>query len=72
MASDISPEHRARITSATEDLTIAQREVEKAMRELTQDTPRAQKIIITEVLKVAFEKLAEARSKLEVIVSSDP
>jgi hypothetical protein len=65
----ISPEHRKRITEATEALTIAQREVERAMLELTSDRPRAQKTIISDVLKIAFEKVAEARGKLESLTA---
>jgi hypothetical protein len=53
-----------RIAAATADLGIAQREVERVMTALTADVPRAQKTIITEALRLAFEKLAGARATL--------
>jgi len=58
------------IAEATEDLAIAQREVERAMVELTAGGgARADKTIVTEVLRTAFEKLTAAREKLAALVS---
>lgn len=68
MPNDISPEHQKRITEATEDLAVAQTEVERALREVTTGS-RADKTIISEVLKIAFERLTAARSKLEGVLS---
>ena len=65
--SSIPPEQRKRIAEATEDLAIAQREVERAMTEITSDRPRAQKTIIGDALRVAFEKVAAARAKLAAL-----
>ena len=68
MPSELSAEQRQRVTSATEDVALAQREVERALGELTANSPRAQKIIITEVLQAAFDRLTAARQKLEALV----
>jgi hypothetical protein len=61
---------RVRLEEATKDLEIAQREVERVMQELTVDTPRAHKTLISEGLRLAFEKLTEARRKLEGLSTS--
>ncbi len=64
-----APELARRIAEATEDLAVAQREVERAMRELSSGAIRADKTIITEVLRTAFEKLTTAREKLAVLAT---
>ena len=58
---------RLRIADATSDIEEAEREVERAMKELTVDLPRAHKTLITDALRRAFDKLAEARTKLQAL-----
>lgn len=65
---DIDPEKQRRIEEATAALAVAQSEVEIALREVTSGSARANKTIISDVLKIAFEKLTEARSKLESVI----
>jgi hypothetical protein len=67
MASAISPELRTRIAAATADVAAAQAEVERALAEVTTGA-RADKKIISEVLKLAFERLAAARSELAAVI----
>lgn len=62
-------DYKRRVSEANTDLDQALREVERALRELTADSPRAEKTIITEVLRVAFEKVASARARLALVVS---
>ncbi len=59
------------VAEATTDLDQALREVDRALRELTADSPRAEKTIITDVLRVAFERVASARARLALAVSND-
>jgi hypothetical protein len=65
-------ELRTRIAEATEDLAIAQRELEIAILELTADTPRAQKTIVSAAVHRALEKVATARSKLSSLTPELP
>ncbi len=69
MPKAIGDEIEKRILQATEDLAVAHREVEHAMEALTGDRPRAEKTIITDALRVAFEKLAAARQTLEALTA---
>jgi hypothetical protein len=66
-----SAEQRKHLSEASEDLAIAQREVERAMLELTADTPRAQKTIVTDSLRIAFEKVSAARAKLFALTTGE-
>ena len=58
---------RVRLADATSDVELAQHEVERAMNDLTVDLPRAHKTLISDTLRRAFDKLAEARTKLEAL-----
>jgi hypothetical protein len=64
----IEPQLRAQIAQATEALTIAQQEVEKAMLQLVAGVPRAQKSMVTEALRNAFEKVANTREALQSLL----
>ncbi len=65
----MSTERDQRIATATEDLDVAQREVERAMKELATGNLRANKTITSEALSTVFEKLALARQKLASVIS---
>lgn len=63
----IAPELALRIKDATEDLTVAQTEVEAALLAL-KNSDRASKTIISDVLRVAFDRLVAAKAKLAVVI----
>lgn len=69
MPHDLNPEHRRRINEAAEDVQAAQRDVDLALKELASDSPRAQKTIISTVLRGALDKLTAARAKLEQVIA---
>lgn len=60
-------EVQRRILEATASLADAERELDKAMREIA-SADRADKRIISQVLQAAFDKLEAARSKLGAIL----
>ena len=65
--STIPTEVQHKITEATASLTAAERELEKAMREIA-SAERADKKIISEVLQTAFDKLEVARKHLDEVL----
>jgi transcription initiation factor TFIIIB Brf1 subunit/transcription initiation factor TFIIB len=65
----ISPEHQERITEAAADVAAAQSEVERALTEVTTNE-RADKKIISEVLRIAVQRLNDARAKLTRLIES--
>jgi len=65
MADEPLLQQRRRIDEAVELVAAAQREVDRAVADLSSDTPRAQKTIIGKVLRDALDKLSLARAKLE-------
>jgi hypothetical protein len=67
MASLDSPELKARIGKAKELISVAERELEVAMKELQASEPN-QKTMITTVLREAFDKLEIARRNLEAVI----
>ncbi len=60
-----------RILDATSHLAVAERELEAALNALTVSV-RADKMIISNSLQVAFEKLATAKRDLQSIVQDPP
>jgi len=58
---------RVRLADAASDVEVAQHELQRAMNELTVDLPRAHKTLISDALRRAFDKLADARTKLEAL-----
>jgi hypothetical protein len=72
MADDLVSEQRRRIDEAVELVAAAQREVDRAVSDLSGDTPRAQKTIIGKVLRDALDKLSLAREKLEQARADPP
>jgi hypothetical protein len=67
MSLKISPELQRRISQAREHLTIAERELEAALRDLAVEE-RSDKKMISDRLEIAFEKLAAGKSNLEAIL----
>lgn len=67
MADELFLEQQRRIDEAVELVAAAQREVDRAIGDLTSDTPRAEKTIIGQVLRDALDKLSKARHKLEQV-----
>ena len=55
---------KSKITSAKQDLGIAEKELEKALDELKTIGLRPDKTIVTEVIERAFLKLRHARTQL--------
>jgi len=68
MGAELTAEHRQRLNEASAELAAAQKDLDRVLSELKADTPRAQKAIISDVLKDAFAKLVAARAKLEQVV----
>ena len=68
MSIPLDPENQRRITDATEAITVAQRELELALSEVSGDL-RANKQMISQALQTAFDKLAAARLLLQSILS---
>lgn len=68
----MSSAQQMRLVAANNELTAAERELERAMNVLaeTEPTLRADKTIITQVLKSAFEKLSSAKANLAVVLGS--
>lgn len=66
-ASQISPEHQRRISEAQTHLSGAERELDSAMQALDA-SERANKTMITAVLRVAFEKVTAARTELAAVL----
>ena len=64
----MTPEQKKSLEDATGALAVAQTEVDAALQDIQSGAARAEKSIISQRLSVAFEKLAEARSKLEGIL----
>lgn len=66
MAELSKEEVRRRIGVAKADLAIAERELEVLLRTMA-TVDRAEKQMISDALRVAFEKLREAKSVLEQV-----
>lgn len=66
----MSSAQQMRIVAANNALSAAEIELERAMHALSDTEPstRADKTIITQVLKSAFEKLASAKENLAVVL----
>ncbi len=64
----VDPELQRRIKEATDQIGIAERELETAITQL-KVSPRGSETMISQVLQDAFEKLAAAKRKLEAIVN---
>lgn len=67
MSSQIRPEHQRRIIEAKTHLKDAERELDSAMQAL-EAADRANKTMITSVLRVAFEKVTAARTELASVL----
>lgn len=72
MPTETAPAIKQRILEAKADVELALREVERVLQDLTADTPRAEKTIITDALRVAFDRLAHARMHLASLVDEQP
>ncbi len=67
----IDPKLKVQIDEATAALASAEKELENLMRTI-ESTERAEKKMIGEVLKDAFQKLAIARAKLDGLRDPSP
>jgi hypothetical protein len=66
----ISPELQRRILQAQDHLTIAERELDAALKDLAVEE-RSDKKMISTRLETAFEKLAEGKSNLALILREE-
>ena len=67
MADESVLEQQRRIDEALGLVAAAQREVDRVLGDLANDTPRAQKTMVGQVLREALDKLSLAREKLEQV-----
>jgi hypothetical protein len=71
MASRIRRDHQQKITEAAENLAIAEAVLQTALEALEGGDDRADKKMIGQVLRAAFDSLAAAKERLAAVLA-DP